>query len=206
MRKVAAHLDTLTGSEQQLRARQNSLTESFLALNSTVQALSDSNQRLRRELRLQKSTSVRRWLLGIVALLVCSFGAPHVPAMLRGIELAIEQPSSALLLLMPWLHSLSGVLYLFSFPLAVALWCHKMLANYSNNRMGLTRTIVTMLLGLAMQFPLLRFLWRTGAAYLTQLPQDPLFQDPLLNHMTTTAIFGAMCILDYVLVVLHQYI
>lgn len=206
LRKVAAHLDTLTGSEQQLRARQNSLTESFAALNSTVQALSDSNQRLRRELRNQKSASTRRYMLGAVALLAMTLGAPHLRAMFVGLVWALERPLDAFPVLMQNLHVLSGYLWILAFPLTLALFLHKQLASYGASRIGLTRTVIYLVLGLGMQLPLLQFLWRSGAAYLTQLPSDPLFHDALLNHMTTTAIFAAMCLLDYILIVLHQYI
>ena len=206
LRKVAAHLDTLTSSEQQLRARQNSLTESFAALNSTVQALSDSNQRLRRELRNQKSESARRWMLGSIALLALTFGAPYLKGAFVGLVWAMERPAEAFPVLMSNIHVVSGYLWIVAFPLTLALWIHKQLAAYGSSRIGLARTVIYLVVGLGMQLPLLQFLWRTGAAYLTQLPSDPLFHDALLNHMTTAAIFAAMCILDYVLVVLHQYI
>jgi len=206
VRKIATHLDTLTAAEQQLRATSVSLAENYTALNSTVGALLDSNQRLRKELRAQKLSANRRFFWGVLALLAATLGQAFVRSALVAVLWAMERPADAWPALLDAVAAMSSALWLLACPLVLALFVHHLLHAYSHGRLSLQRTVASMVLGLAMQMPLLYFVFRYGAALLADVQVNPLFAAPIANQSLTVAVWLAIAALDYTLIVLHYWI
>jgi len=208
LRKVAAHLDTLTSSEVQLRAAHSSLAQSFSSMNDTMSALLDSNTRLRRELRAQKLASQRRMLYGGGFLLVaCTFGWEALRMLAVALVWTMEHPTQAWPVLLMNISVWTWWLWLLAPLLTLALFVHSMMNSYSHGRMTLGRTLAALAAGVAMQVPLLYFLTNVGVRGLATIQAHPIFDEEhaWANQGVTLALWALVALLDYTLLVLHGY-
>ncbi len=141
-----------------------------------MSALLDSNQRLRRELRVQKLSSTRRWLWGGLALLICTLGVDVLRTAFVALYWTLDHPSEAWPLLVSNI-SLWSLWLVYAFlPLTLALFGHSVLNSYSFGRSTLPRTVGKLGMGLAMQIPLLYFAVQLAVHGLAQLQTNPFFE------------------------------
>lgn len=204
--KASAHLDTLTASDLAMRATTTAMRESVVQLQSTVASLLDMNARMKRELRAQKLNANRRWLWAGVLLLAITLGQG---ALRQGLELfawATSNPHEFFPALLEGLQAMSGYLFVGAFPLVLCLFIHKVLNGYGAGQFTLLRTIVSLVIGVGLQVPLLYFLCTAGLVFLRDLRETPMFDAPSANHSVTICVWLATILLDYVLVVLHHYL
>jgi hypothetical protein len=210
LRKVSAHLDTLTSSEIQLRAAHSSLAESFAAMNDTMASLLDSNTRLRRELRAQKLTSQRRMIWGGgFLLLACTVGFEALRYVAVALIAFFQNPHAAWPLFLANVSHWTFWLWLLAPFLTVALFVHSMANAYAHGRMKLGRTLLALGAGIALQVPLLWLLYQLGLRFLAGVASNPLFDVEgslaWANQLVAVGMWVAVALFDYTLLVLHGY-
>jgi hypothetical protein len=206
LRKVAVQLDTLTASDLGVRAATTSMREQVASLNSSVASLLDMNARLKRELRAQKLSSNRRWVWAVVLLLAYTLGQDLVRTTLDTIAWAAASPQEFFPALLDAMQVMSTWMFILAFPLGLLLFVHKILNAYGVGRFSLPRTIFYLLLGIVMQVPFLYFLMQVGLVFLADLKSTPFFARSEFNTVLSISIWLSMMLVDYVLIVLHQYV
>jgi hypothetical protein len=210
MELVAKHLDTLTGNQLKLSAVQNTLSENITSINSTISGLADANARLKRELAAQKLASNRRWFLAAILLVLYTLGQPFFRTVLQTTLWGLEHPAAAFYAMMEGARTMSLWLWVLAFPLLVLLFIHKVLNSYSVGYYTLPRTAVTLVLGIAMQLPLLYYVMNTGNDLLVDWlkPRSETTGSTAspFQHMVTLTVWFAMLVIDYALIVMHHYI
>jgi hypothetical protein len=205
LHKVAAHMDTLTASDLTMRAMTTSTRESVLQLQNSVAALTDMSARLKRELREQKLTSNRRWFWAGIALVAWTLGQSALRQGVETVAWATSSPHEFFPALLDGIQVMSTWMYIVAFPLVLLLFIHKVLNGYGAGQFTLLRTIVSLVVGVGLQVPLLYFLCTIGLVFFRQLRETPLFDSQPANHSVTICVWLGTMLLDYVLIVLHHY-